>query len=110
MRICLAILVMLLSPSASSDQTAPPWKSKTYHSLMDGNELYADCEQWEVGFTISPDRRIRSKPNSGADEFQGGTCWGYVIATVNSIPADEGFDPGPHVRGSQYIDVVFQYL
>ena len=77
---------------------------------MDGNVLDADCQQWERGFTVSPDGQIASTPHSGANFYEAGKCFGYILGIVDSIPAGEGFDPDPRVRASQHIDVVLRYL
>jgi Rap1a immunity proteins len=91
-------------------QTTSTWQSKRYHSLMDGNQLYAECQQWQKDVTTSADGRIIIAGKTERDLYDSGTCYGYILGVVDSIPADEGFDPDPNVLGSQYIDVVIAYL
>jgi hypothetical protein len=108
MRDIFLLFVLSLSTATLFAQTPLSWRSKEYHSLLDGNELYASCQEWERNVTVSAGNQFMVKP--GAKLLDAGTCFGYIVGIVDSIPAREGFDPGPDVRGSQCIDVVLKYL
>jgi hypothetical protein len=110
MRIYLSIFLLLISTPGLARQTGPEWKTKLHHELVDGNQLYADCQEWQKGFSMSDDHMLTPNPNSGADFFAAGRCWGYVLGIVDSIPAGEGFEPDEGVRASQYVDVVVRHL
>ncbi len=78
-------------------------------SLTDGNELYSWCRAYkDVARTKEEGFYIDSENNSTA--FDAGMCMGYVRGIVDSLPAGEGFSPGPKVRLTQYADIVFKYL
>jgi len=108
-KISLASVALLLLGAVSLAQETPPWATKAYHVLVDGNELYADCQDAEKNVKKTG-KDIETKSSSGNDLFSAGRCWGYVTAVVDSIPAGEGFEPDPAVKGSQYVDVVLAYL
>ena len=95
-------------------QQATPQANKTYHVLVDGNELFRDCQSYEDNVTLTADERLVLKElgESRNDTFAAGKCLGYVSGIVDSIPVGEGFGlgPDPAVRGSQCVDVVFAYL
>jgi hypothetical protein len=95
--------------SAALAQEPPAWVTKEYHVLENGNQLYADCQIAEKNIETGTDGTIRTKVN-GADLFSAGTCWGYIMAVVDSIPEGEGFAPAEKVQITQHMDVVLAYL
>ena len=110
MKISLAIVALLLAFGAVSlAQETPPWATKGYHVLVDGNQLYADCQVAEKTVRKTG-KDIETDSNAGNDLFAAGRCWGYIMGVVDSIPAGEGFEPDAEVKGSQYVDVVLAYL
>ena len=79
-------------------------------SLTDGNELYSWCRAYKDVVKKTGGDEMDINTTDGSAAFNAGRCMGYVRAAVDSLPAGEGFDPGPHVRLTQYVDVVFKYL
>lgn len=78
-------------------------------SLTDGNELYSWCRAYkDVAKARGDEFGINTADGSAA--FNAGSCMGYVRAAVDSLPVGEEFSPSPHVKLSQYLDVVFKYL
>jgi hypothetical protein len=118
-QIILAVLVALFASligyrtnrrtSVGLAQQPPTWVTKRYCVLENGNELYADCQIAEKGIETAADGTMRVKVN-GADLFSAGTCWGYIMAVVDSIPEGEGFAPDGQVSMTQHMDVVLAYL
>jgi hypothetical protein len=115
-----AVLVVLFAGLDSSQSTnrvtsavlaqePPTWVTKKYYVLENGNALYADCQIAEKNIQTDADGNIRTAVN-GADLFAAGTCWGYIMAVVDSIPEGEGFAPGGKVQMTQHMDVVLAYL
>ena len=119
-RIIQAVIVVLFLGLTSSQSTTrmtsvtlgqepPAWATKKYHVLENGNQLYADCQIAEKNIETGADGTIRTRVN-GADLFSAGTCWGYIMAVVDSIAEGEGFAPNEHVNMTQHMDVVLAYL
>jgi hypothetical protein len=104
--IFISALLLLASPTP---QTTPAQKTKFYHKLEDGNQLYSDCQAWHRNMVLSG-HRITFATNNPQGLYGAGACWGYVLGVVDSIPTGEGFEPASTVRASQYIDVVTDYL
>lgn len=78
-------------------------------SLTDGNELYSWCQAYKDVVRTRSDE-IDVNTAGGTAAFDAGICTGYVRAAVDSLPAGEEFSPSPHVKLSQYVDVIFKYL
>jgi hypothetical protein len=110
LRFLLGIIAFLSAVLIYSAQTIPIWKTKGYHSLLSGNELYSDCQEWERNTSVSADNRIMIKTGNASAILQAGECHGYIMGIVDSIPAGEGFNPAPDVLMNQYVDVVYKYL
>lgn len=99
-------LIFLVSGRQLGSAQAPrtPWYEKSYHTLMDGNELYSLCIEAEKHIHVSGDGNI------DIGSIPAAQCWSYVEAVVDSIPAGEGFEPSEKVRLTQYVDIVRIYL
>ena len=110
MKASVVILAVLSATPICLAQTDSTWETKGYHSLLTGNELYADCQEWERDTSVSGESSIMLKKGGPSGILQAGRCSGYIMGVVDSIPAGEGFDPDPDVRMTQYVDVVFAYL
>lgn len=107
-QVILATLFLGLTGSQNA-QEPPAWAIKKYYVLENGNDLYADCQNAEKSVQRGADGTIRTTVN-GDDLFSAGTCWGYIMAVVDSIPEGEGFEPAEKVQMTQHLDVVFTYL
>jgi Rap1a immunity proteins len=113
----LLLTVLIFSASAilnvahlAAGQVEKPRYRKAYHTLKDGNELYAQClvAQEHVKPAVDGQMTIAAGPE---DSFEAGTCLGYINGVVDSIPTEDGdFDPAPKVRLTQYADVVIRCL
>jgi len=110
-----ALFLGLTSPQSTNRMTSvvlaqetPTWVTKRYHVLEDGNDLYAQCQNAEKSIRTEEGDNIRVI--ASGDLFSAGTCWGYIQAVVDSVPAGEGFEPDENVRLTQYMDVVLAYL
>lgn len=99
-----AVLCMSQVAKATIQKSSPD--SKLILSYMDGNELYAECQEAEKNIEMK-DGKIYFQ---GHDGFSAGNCWGYVTGVVDSIPITESFAPDQSVKLSQYVDVVRNYL
>jgi hypothetical protein len=101
----LTLIFLVTGQELGSAQTAQTsWDKKSYHTLMDGNELFSLCSEAEKDIHIGPQGHIEIASVPAAQ------CWAYVEAVVDSIPDGEGFAPARGVRLSQYVDVVRIYL
>ncbi|SRR6266566_3152575 len=78
-------------------------------SLTNGNELYSWCQAYKDAARIKDDG-IYFYSKDASTVSDAGMCMGYVRGIVDSLPAGEEFSPGPHVKLTQYVDVVFKYL
>src|SRR6267378_228141 len=80
-------------------------------SLVDGNQLYAWCQDAQDTFRIGADNAIKLRSGSSDSAVMGAaSCWAYIEGIVDSMPSGEEFNPGENVRVSQYVDVVFAFL
>jgi Ssp1 endopeptidase immunity protein Rap1a len=80
-------------------------------SLVDGNQLYAWCQDAQDTFKIEADNSINIRPGSGHSAVMyAASCWAYIEGIVDGTPARGEFNPGENVRLSQYVDVVFAFL
>jgi len=98
--------LLCMSHNATATTQERSWYGHHYLSFMDGNKLYAECQEAE--------KNIETKEGTtyyqGQNGFSAGDCWGYVTGALDSIPTGEGFAPDVDVKLSQYIDVVRNYL
>ncbi len=62
-------LILLLEGWVSVGQEVPSWKIRAYHSLLDGNELYGDCQ----AVSMSVDKLYRECQN-GRSSQEFGSC------------------------------------
>jgi hypothetical protein len=108
-RMTVYLLVISLASISSCRVLAQDWTTKSYHSLVDGNDLYSACRSAQENIKFEGEN-MRLKTSEGSTVLSAGICWGYIEGVVDSIPGGEGFEPDASVRLSQYVDVVTAYL
>jgi len=108
-RMAVYVLVVSLASVSNCSVLAQDWRTKGYHSLKDGNELYSNCQTLQENIKYEGEN-LRLKTSEGSTVLSAGICWGYIEGVVDSIPVTEGFGPDSNVRLSQYVDVVTAYL
>lgn len=91
MKVSFMILVSMLFGVISTAQKVPQWETKQYRSFVDGNQLYSECQEWNRDVTVSVEHNIEVRGNRGADLYEAGACWGYILSVADLIPAGESF-------------------
>ncbi len=104
-RMLFGLCLFMILPNLSGQLT----ETGKHVSLTDGNELYSWCQAYKDAVKTKDDGFYLQSTNVSTG-FDAGRCTGYVRGVVDSLPAGGGFSPGPNVRLTQYVDVVFQYL
>jgi hypothetical protein len=104
-RMLLGLCLFMILPNLSGQLT----ETGKRVSLTDGNELHSWCQAYKDAIKTKDDGFYLQSTDVSTG-FDAGGCMGYVRGVVDSLPTGGDFSPGPKVKLTQYVDVVFKYL
>jgi hypothetical protein len=106
------MLLLRIPVAAQKDESLIGFVKETGErvSLVDGNKLYAWCQDAQDTFRIDSNNAINIRPGSDHSLISAASCWAYIEGVVDGTPTGKEFSPGENVRLSQYVDVVFAFL
>jgi hypothetical protein len=71
------VFMLSLALACNCPVLAQDLTTKSYHSLVDGNDLYSACRSAQENIKFEGEK-MRLKTSEGSTVFSAGICWGYV--------------------------------